>query len=281
MKRLLISLWLGGAVLYTVNTFIVTGVILPAGDAKVTLASPASEHSKHQDRDLPSWGSHLPGESEDQKIQVPTREPATLSQQSSVSNSKPENGTFPSGSTPAADQEDSLGEEPVAWARVMLAATVHSGASVSSPTVTRYPPGTELQAVRRENDWVQVLDPVTRKPGWIYEKYYLSWVDGPKPTQTALAPMDNKFSEPKRPEPMPRKSNKTNRSAKAASRVSGEAMAMYSHPRTGSWARRTERWRAAEYVEAPSAWKSGPTGRFAKKRLVPERSSVPWDPYRF
>ena len=58
MKRLLISLWLGGAALYTVNTFLVTGVIRPPDDAKLALAHSA-QNLKDNERDVRSWGSHL------------------------------------------------------------------------------------------------------------------------------------------------------------------------------------------------------------------------------
>ena len=42
----------------------------------------------------------------------------------------------------------------VEWAKVMLAAKLHEQASVSSPTVRSYSPGTNLQVVRREGSWV-------------------------------------------------------------------------------------------------------------------------------
>jgi hypothetical protein len=48
-----------------------------------------------------------------------------------------------------------LESEPVEWAKVVLTAQTHSQASVSSPTVRFYRPGTELQVVRREGAWFQ------------------------------------------------------------------------------------------------------------------------------
>ncbi len=72
---------------------------------------------------------------------------------------------------------------------MVFAAKVHSGASVSSPAVRYYRPGTELQVERREGGWVGVSDPVTQERGWVFEKY-LSSIDGPSPIQAAADSTD-------------------------------------------------------------------------------------------
>jgi hypothetical protein len=56
---------------------------------------------------------------------------------------------------------------------------VHSGPSVSDPTVGFYSVGTELQLIDHQQGWFQVLDPATLQRGWIYEKYYLEAIRGP------------------------------------------------------------------------------------------------------
>ena len=56
---------------------------------------------------------------------------------------------------------------------------VHSGPSVSAPTVRFYSVGTELHLIGYRNDWFQVLDPVASERGWIYAKYYLQAIRGP------------------------------------------------------------------------------------------------------
>jgi hypothetical protein len=45
---------------------------------------------------------------------------------------------------------DNLEQEPVEWARVIFAARAHSAASVSSPTIRFYRPGTALQGRRAQ-----------------------------------------------------------------------------------------------------------------------------------
>jgi hypothetical protein len=73
----------------------------------------------------------------------------------------------------------------VEWAKVMLAASLHDQASVSSPTVRSYSPGTNLQVVRREGSWVLVSDPITREQGWVLDQCLAS-ISGAGTTQAAL-----------------------------------------------------------------------------------------------
>ena len=81
--------------------------------------------------------------------------------------------TFPeSGDTEPKPVE--LAPNPVELAKVILAAQTHSQASVSSPTVRFYRPGTELQVVRREGIWFEVSDPVTQERGWVLAQYLSS-----------------------------------------------------------------------------------------------------------
>jgi hypothetical protein len=73
----------------------------------------------------------------------------------------------------------------VEWAKVMLAAKMHDQASVSSPTVRSYSPGTNLQVVRREGSWVLVSEPITQEQGWVLDEYLAS-VGSAGSTQAAL-----------------------------------------------------------------------------------------------
>jgi hypothetical protein len=97
--------------------------------------------------------------------------------------------------------------DPVELAKVVLAAQTHSQASVSSPTVRFYSPGTELQVVRREGIWFEVSDPVTQERGWVLAQYLAS-IESPTPTQVAT-----ESTEPLTVKPASPKSNKRHRSA--------------------------------------------------------------------
>jgi hypothetical protein len=92
--------------------------------------------------------------------------------------------------------------EPTEWVRVRLAARVHREASVSSPTMRFYQPGTALEVVSRENGWVQISDPISREGGWVLQQYLVP-TDGPTVTQTAMATTPNKTFSPTQAKPMP------------------------------------------------------------------------------
>jgi hypothetical protein len=62
------------------------------------------------------------------------------------------------------------------------------------------------------------LDPATAARGWIYEKYYLSWIGGPTSTQAALAPSDE-TSESPQSKPAPPKVTKRSGSQISATRT--------------------------------------------------------------
>jgi hypothetical protein len=131
---------------------------------------------------------------------------------------------------------DGTAYQPVEWAKVILAAKVHGDASVSSPTVRFYPPGTTLQVLSRQNAWAQITDPTSGDRGWVYEQY-LSPADGPTATQTAMADTASRLAaEPvgaNRPT-----AKKRVRASRPAARMSGEyAFARFDR----RWERRADR----------------------------------------
>lgn len=87
------------------------------------------------------------------------------------------------------DQPSTLPEsvgnnDDVVWVQVLRAARVHSGPSVSAPTVRFYRVGTGLHLIDYERGWFQISDPATAQRGWIYEKY-LGAVSAPLQLQAA------------------------------------------------------------------------------------------------
>ena len=104
------------------------------------------------------------------------------------------------------------------------------GASVSSPTVRFCRPGSELQVVKREGAWFEVLDPVTQERWWVLDRY-LSSIASSTPTQVAT----ESTTEPQPAKPAPPKANKLqHRSAKLP--VRGRVvLANADHP-FGNWA---------------------------------------------
>jgi hypothetical protein len=177
MKRLLLSLCLVGVVFpghtrhvletaqgppASINQFVEARAVSPAA----SIAQPPNSGIEPVAVTLAMTGEDMPPPSEDvQKAPLP---PTSERSETSV-------------------PLTSEGKNPEAiWVVVIRWATVHSGPSVSDPTVRFYSVGTELQLIDHRQGWFQVLDPATSQRGWIYEKYYLQAIRGPGQKVAAL-----------------------------------------------------------------------------------------------
>ena len=213
MSRLLLLLSLIGAAIYAF--LIYTHDVLT--DEKVEKTYAAQPQPKQPVERMSSWDTYLPDRSTNQNAQLASSQPSTSPQQSDEASQNSERradqvassenkATFSeSGDTEPKPVE--LAPNPVELAKVILAAQTHSQASVSSPTIRFYRPGTELQVVRREGIWFEVSDPVTQERGWVLEQY-LSSVD----TSIQVATKSTTQS----PTVISPKSNKRHRSVKHA-----------------------------------------------------------------
>ena len=253
MKRLLLSLALAGAAVYTVNTLISTNGVVPDRVAEETSTAIGQNQPNHPVvRRLRSWAPYLSDLPLSQKPQAPYQKPALLPPRQNAAY-----GPIPNNENPGHNPRRALGSddqtaasvsgidgaehEPVEWTKVILAARVHSEASVSSPTIGYYRPGTELQVVRREDGWVGVSDPVTQERGWVFEKY-LSSIDGPSPTQAAMeSTTESEVSEPTPAKPALPSSKKRSPASTVALRLSEDVVVTESEPRSGRSARRSDR----------------------------------------
>src|SRR6476646_10866808 len=94
---------------------------------------------------------------------------------------------------------------------------MHSEASISSPMVRFYSPGSELQVVKREGAWFEVLDPVTQERGWVLDRY-LSSIASSTPTQVAT----ESTTQPQSAKPAPPKANKLHHQSAAATESTTE-----------------------------------------------------------
>ena len=78
-----------------------------------------------------------------------------------------------------------IGDDFAEWVDVSIAAKMHSAPSVSAHILRYYRVGTRLRVIERQTGWTKIVDPVTSKQGWIYEKYLVPR-DGPVQTQADL-----------------------------------------------------------------------------------------------
>ena len=174
MKGLLL-LGLVGVAIY--GALVLSDGLLPHNPAKDELAR--QNLGDPSDRQLRSWGTDLPSlaSSSSPRASVTLHKPAVTPASSSRSAGLE--------AIPTTTRPDGTAHQPIEWARSVLAAKVHGDASVSSPTLRFYRPGTALQVVSRQNGWVQIIDPASGERGWVFEQYLVP-ADGPTATQTAM-----------------------------------------------------------------------------------------------
>ena len=185
-------------------------------------------------RQLRSWGTDLPdlASSSSQEAPLPLRKSAATPAATSAAATSPN-----SEAKPIAAQSDGAAYQPVEWAKVVYTAKVHGEASVSSPTLRFYQPGTTLRVVSRENGWAQVTDPSSGEGGWVFEQY-LTPADSGTVTQTAMATTPTKVAtEPARTTP-PAAKKRIVRVPRPAARMPDDfASAQFDR----RWGRRAER----------------------------------------
>ena len=173
MKGLLL-LGLVGASIY--GALVLSANLFPRDPA--TNAFARQSLGDPSDRRLRSWGTDLPSLASSNSQRAPvTSHPAVTPASSSRSTGFE--------AIPPTIGPDGTASQPIEWARVILAARAHDDASVSSPTLRFYQPGTALQVVSRQNGWVEITDPASGERGWVFERY-LAQVDGSTATQTAM-----------------------------------------------------------------------------------------------
>jgi hypothetical protein len=198
MNRAVLSLCLFGAALATANILIMQRPVCPSKGAKVVAAhketSPEITAAAHgASPQAAKAGAEKPAQApKDQAINLvqgkPTKTanakpaaPKDLDRTGSVDQKtqKSSEMSAPGLQTKLEDQQVKV-DDAEQWAEVVLAAGVHSAASVSSPTVRYYRVGTRLKVIDRESGWIKVIDPTTSKQGWIYEKYLMLKQDSDK-----------------------------------------------------------------------------------------------------
>ena len=228
MMRALLFLSLVGAAIY--------GFLVISGGNTKESQTIQTQPNHSVDERLSSWGSYL-ARSPSQNPQLATSQrpapsPPQLGDDASQnSERKPGTEYQLAASEDKTLASESVGAEPesVEWAKVMLAAQMHSEASVSSPTVRFYSPGSELQVVKREGAWFEVLDPVTQERGWVLDQY-LSSIASSTPTQVAT----ESTTEPQSAKPAPKANKLHHRSAKPA--VRGRVVVANADHPFGNWA---------------------------------------------
>jgi hypothetical protein len=241
MKGLLF-LGLVGAAIY--SALVVTHDLFPSDRAADTFTRQRPNNPGV--RQLRSWGSDLPALVSSHGASLPHHKPAVVPGSYESDHSQYSESASGAEGSPMSEEKSTSSQvhgtayDPIEWAKVILAARVHSEASVSSPALRFYQPGTALQVVSRENGWLQVVDPASQERGWVLEKYLAS-IEGPTLTQSAMeATAGNALSEPIPVKPITSAKN-WGRSSRPAVRVPDDVTFAQFDTRNGRLGRRGDR----------------------------------------
>jgi hypothetical protein len=186
MRWALLSLLLLGGILYGVRAFI------PSGDEPAPAAQNAALVRSDADRmvlgSAPESGAAVSSGASD---------PDTAAQARSATSPTPETQTAVTASpdaqsvtvnpeTQTVTANDAVESGPAvppddpgqrSSGRLLRAAPVHSGPSVSSDTIGYAAAGSEIELVERKDGWARVIDPATSRQGWIYDEH-IAMIDG-------------------------------------------------------------------------------------------------------
>jgi Bacterial SH3 domain len=104
--------------------------------------------------------------------EAPSQAPAQAPSQAQAPASLPPapEATQPAPAASAQASPDATPDQP-AFMKVNSPASIREGPSVSSAIIGIAHPGAEAQVVSRDSDWVQIIDPGSKKTGWINQSF--------------------------------------------------------------------------------------------------------------
>lgn len=167
MKRLLVTLWVAGAALYTANSFILVRAIGHGEDGPPSLTpaapsvsvAPDTPKAVDQESRLASEQASVVETPQDQLIPPTTQQKAPLPSTSSQDY--------------ATNQAVESNPEALALVEAVRIAPVHSAPSVSAPTIRYLDANSKVAVLERGNGWARIREQQTSQEGWVYEPPYL------------------------------------------------------------------------------------------------------------
>jgi len=186
MKRVLLSLLVLGGVLYAAHA------LFSADDVEPSAAEPAPTGTTvDQVGAQPAKVDDAKAAEDSQALSAEALTPSpadsrhAIAVEAAPSPAPTETSAAPAIiSTPGANGAASPNVEPqpAAFMRVTAPASIREGPSTSAAIVGVAQPGAEAQIIARSSDWVEIIDPGSKKTGWIHESFLA-------PTESAAPPV--------------------------------------------------------------------------------------------
>ncbi len=178
MKRVLLSLVLVAGVLYAAHAVFSAGDVTPSSAAP----TPAGTSGGASEAGAQALSAEALTPSPTDSKHAIAVEQAGLPAPSETAPAGSEATSTPFGSV----NLSSAPEPPRGFVKVTSPASIREGPTTSAAIVGIAQPGAEAQVVSRASDWVEIIDPGSKKTGWIHESF--------------LAPQDEPASRPVPPE---------------------------------------------------------------------------------
>ncbi len=179
MKRVLLSLLVVAGVLYAAHAFFSGHEAKPPAEHAAPPGAGSSNAS-------PATNDGVKAPEASQALSAEAMAPSPPGSRHAIEvGQAPSPAEASSGSaatSPSADAE----LQQAAFMKVTSPASIREGPSTSAAIVGIAQPGAEAQIVSRQSDWVEIIDPGSKKTGWIHESF--------------LAPQEEPTSRPVPPE---------------------------------------------------------------------------------
>src|SRR5512143_683426 len=165
MKRVLLSLLLVAGVLYAAHAF------FSAGDSRSSGGEPSAGTSEGPNEAAPAKTDDAKAPEATQALTAEAMAPSPANSRHAIAvEQAPSPAEASSGSAatpPSADAE----LQHAAFMKVTSPASIREGPSTSAAIIGVAQPGAEAQIVSRSTDWVEIIDPGSKKTGWIHESF--------------------------------------------------------------------------------------------------------------
>ena len=170
MTRVLVALVLAGGAVYAINTF-----LLPSGSRLFDDEENQAPHASSTQTASTSRG-------EEQQADPLTPPADASSPHAIVAEASPPAPSATTKLRPTLEPEKlpldasrptlpDIGETQIDRVKITARASIQQGPSASTPIIGIAHPGAEAQVISRDSDWAQIIDPSSKKTGWVHSQF--------------------------------------------------------------------------------------------------------------
>lgn len=181
MKRVLVSLLIAAGVVYAISTLFLPSTDRPTNDEHERIDDVGSTASAPRHRDEEQLVDRLtpPVDADSPHAIVVETEPDPTTRVETEFTERSESPT-------------------IELAKLNTRASIQQGPSAATPIIGIAHAGAEAQIIAREGEWVQIIDPDSKKTGWVHSHFLAPQTEtkSTPPVEAALDPADEATMPP-------------------------------------------------------------------------------------